>query len=173
MASDLAASNPALVKMLGLAEYILPGFGLESSADPSPYWTLYSNWQLAFFSIPDAAEYFISGKEREMLVWYFFHTSYSGPTAFPEDIINRYYTQISKPGFLRALFGPFSSAANAADDSFFTGTLGKSPLEMPVLGMGGEASLGIPSFIHEAFGPIAKNLSVAVVPKAGHWIGES
>lgn len=170
IATALAVKHPSLVKVLGVSEYALPGFGYEGTAAPAAYWDLYANWQLAFFSVPDAAEFFISGKERQMLEWYFFHGSYSGPSSFTEDTVNRYASSISKPGFLRAMLGPFDNRAVAADASFFKGTLGKEPLGMPMLALGGEASLG--PVVEVAWGPVAKNTTVDIVPKAGHWIGE-
>jgi pimeloyl-ACP methyl ester carboxylesterase len=62
MAAALAVKYPSLVKRLGVSEYPLPGFGYESSQSPAPYWDLYANWQPAFFSVPDAPEFFIRGK---------------------------------------------------------------------------------------------------------------
>lgn len=169
IATALAAKYPSLVRMLGVSEYVLPGFGYEGSAAPAAYWDLYANWQLAFFSVPDAAEFFIRGRERQMLEWYFFHGSYSGPASFTEDTVDRYASSISKPGFLRAMLGPFDSRAVAADASFFKGTLGNEPLAMPMLALGGEASLG--PVVAMAWGPVARNTTVDIVPKAGHWIG--
>ena len=171
MATALAVKYPSLVKRLGVSEYVLPGFGYEGASAPAPYWDLYANWQLAFFSVPDAAEFFISGRERQMLEWYFFHGSYSGPSSFTEDTVSRYASSISKPGFLRAMLAPFASSAVAADASLFKGTLGGAPLGMPVLALGGEASFG--PAVGMAWGSVAGNLTVDVVPKAGHWIGES
>ncbi|KAL7802349.1 hypothetical protein V8C44DRAFT_295382 [Trichoderma aethiopicum] len=77
-----------------------------------------------------------------MLEWYFYHSSYSGATSFSEDVVNRYASSISKPGFLRAMLGPFETRAITSAASFFQGTLGKRPLQVPTLEMGGEASLG-------------------------------
>lgn len=111
MATALAIKYPSLVKRLGVAEYFLPGFGYEDAAGPAPYWDLYANWQLSFFQVPDLAEFLMSGKEKQFLEWYFFHSSYSGPASFSEDTVNQYATSISKPGFLRAMLGPFSTAA--------------------------------------------------------------
>lgn len=104
-----------------------------------------------------------------MLEWYFYHMSYAGPTAFSEDIVNRYATSISKPGFLRAMFGPFAAGTVGEDALFFNGTLGRQPLAMPVLALGGEAGFG--SAVGAAWSPVASNLVSAIVPKAGHWIG--
>ncbi|KAK3385954.1 Alpha/Beta hydrolase protein [Podospora didyma] len=170
MALALAIQNPGLVKQLGVAEYILPGFGYEQAQAPAPYWDLYANWQLAFFSVPDAAEFFIRDREKQMLEWYFFHGSYSGVTAFTEDIVNQYATSISKPGFLRAMFGPFDNKAIAADASFFKGTIGKKPLSIPTLSLGGEASLGPGASL--VFANVSTNVEADIVPKAGHWIAD-
>ncbi|KAI1205636.1 putative hydrolase [Annulohypoxylon truncatum] len=168
----LAAQNPGLVRRLGVAEYVLPGFGYETAATPAPYWDLYQNPQLAFFQIPDFAEFLMSGKERRFLEWYFYHGSYAGPTAFSEDTVSRYASSIGKPGFLRAMLGPFSAAAVADDHAFFNATLGVSPLSVPTLALGGEASYGVLSVLRESFGPVASDLEIDIVPKAGHWIAD-
>ncbi|KAI8961144.1 putative hydrolase [Daldinia sp. FL1419] len=172
MAVALAARYPGLVKMLGLAEYIFPGLGYEEAVAPGPYWDLYQNPQLAFFQIPDFAEFLMSGRERQFLLWYFYHGSYSGPTAFSEDTVTRYASSIQKPGFLRAMFGPFATATISADREFFNRTVAKTPLGMPVLGMGGEASFGLGPLLKQIYEPIASNLEVDVIPKAGHWIAD-
>jgi pimeloyl-ACP methyl ester carboxylesterase len=172
MATALTIQNPGLVKKLGVAEYPLPGFGYEEFANPTPFYDLYQNPQLALFQIPDLAEFLINGREKRFLEWYFYHGSYSGPTSITEDTVNRYATSLSKPGFLRAMFGPFTSAAISADASFFKGTLGSSKLGLPVLALGGEASTGIPTALKQLYGPIASDLEIDVIPKAGHWIGK-
>lgn len=119
-ASALAALFPDSVTSLGVSEYVLPGFGYEQFSCPSPTWDLYANWQLAFFSVTDAAEFFIRGREKDMLAWYFYHSSYKGNEAIPDEVLQRYTTSISKPGFLRSMLGPFSTASTTADRNLFT-----------------------------------------------------
>ncbi|KAI1464405.1 putative hydrolase [Daldinia caldariorum] len=170
MAVALAAQYPGLVKRLGLAEYVLPGFGYEAVAAPAPYWDLYQNPQNALFSIPDFAEFLIAGRERRFVLWYFYHGSYSGPASFSEDTISRYADSIQKPGFLRAMFGTFAAASILADAEFFNRTVGQNPLSMPVFVTGGEASIGVEPLLRQSFGPITTDLEFDVVPKAGHWI---
>ncbi|KAK4183593.1 putative soluble epoxide hydrolase [Podospora australis] len=169
----LAAAYPGLVKRLGVSEYLLPEFGYEGAAAPGPWLDLYGNWQLAFFSVPDAAEYFIRGREREMLMWFFYHGSYSGPEAFPSEIIDRYAASISKPGFLRAVFGNYENKIVAEDAKFFRGHLGATPLDIPTLAMGGEASMAQP-FLTMIWQNVTLpiRLEMDVVPKAGHWIAD-
>ncbi|KAI9705179.1 MAG: hypothetical protein M1820_005326 [Bogoriella megaspora] len=157
---------------VGLSEYPLPGFGYETFQGPTPTWNLYSNWQLAFFSVPDAAQYFIQGREREMLSWYFFHSSYSGGEAISQDLLNRFYTSISKPGFLRSGLELFSNPNVHKDAIFFNSTFRPRPMEMPVLALGGEASFGSRDLLRSSFSPAAKDLTVDIVPKAGHWIAD-
>ncbi|KAI1491243.1 Alpha/Beta hydrolase protein [Biscogniauxia mediterranea] len=172
IAAALALRNPALARRLALVEYPLPGFGYEQAATPAAFWDLYQNPQLAIFQVPDLAEFLINGREKAFLEWYFYHGSYSGVTAFSEDTVNRYATSISKPGFLRAMLGPFAAATVADDAAFFKGSLAGGPLDVPVLAMGGEASLGIESDLRQSFSPVSNNLEVDVVPKAGHWIAD-
>ncbi|KAH8681292.1 Alpha/Beta hydrolase protein [Xylariales sp. PMI_506] len=171
-ATALAIKYPEAVKMLGVSEYLLPGFGYQQAADPGVFWDLYQNPQLAFFQIPDFAEALMAGREKNFLEWYFYHASYSGTTAFPEDIVNRYASSIAKPGFLRAMLGPFSAASVAADTALFNSTLPSNPLAMPVLGLGGEASFGLLSLLQQVFGSLGTDLELDIVPKAGHWLGD-
>ncbi|KAI8651614.1 AB hydrolase-1 domain-containing protein [Fusarium keratoplasticum] len=152
MATALAIQHPSLVKRLAIAEYPLPGFGYEQSSNPAPYWDLYQNWQLAFFQVPDLAEFLMSGKEKQFLEWYFFHGSYSGPASFSEDTVN--------------------SATVYEDSQFFQSKLNGSRLRVPLLGMGGEASLGIRSILRQSFEPISSNPQLDIIPKAGHWIAD-
>ncbi|KAI1384282.1 putative hydrolase [Hypoxylon trugodes] len=172
MAFALTVQYPDLVKKLGVSEYALPGFGYEEATNPGPFWDLYQNPQLSFFQIPDFAEFLMSGKEKQFLEWYFYHQSYSGVTSFSEDTVNRYATSIAKPGFLRAMLGPFTTPAINADRSFFKGTVGVSPLSTPTLALGGEASFGLIPIMQQFWGSVASNLEIDVVPKAGHWIAD-
>ncbi|CAG8949000.1 hypothetical protein HYFRA_00002128 [Hymenoscyphus fraxineus] len=165
----LAANHRSLVKRLSIIEYALPGYDIyEAAATPSHSWTLRSNWQLAFFSLPDVAEYFIRDREKRMLSWYFYHASYTGNSAITEDRLNKYATAISKPGFLRAGFEYF--AAQYQDAEFFTSRLGANPLTIPMLVMGGEASFGDIALLKQGMGIAGTNVIYDVVPKAGHWI---
>jgi pimeloyl-ACP methyl ester carboxylesterase len=162
LASSLAFERPDRVAKLVLAEYVLPGYGYPtsvSSQDP------YMNWQLAFFAVPDAAQYFIQGREKEMLAWYFWHACYSGNSVISNDLLETYTRSISKLGFLRAGLSYFGAAFE--DEQYFTKKVNESKLQMPLLAIGGEASLGEAV---SAFKDVASDLTTFVIPKAGHWI---
>ena len=170
-ATALNTKYPSLVKRAIYTEYALPGFGYEDIFSPELGQTgLYGNWQLAFFSVPDAAQYFIQGQERQMLAWYFWHASYSGNSVISQVLLDRYTREISKAGYLRSGFEYF--ATTLADAGFFNSTFGKQPLEEPVLVLGGEASIAPVSLLQSTWGPILKNPSYDIVPKAGHWLGK-
>lgn len=171
-AAVLAFQHPDLVKAIGFCEYCLPGYGYEQFSAPQPNWDLYQNWQLAFFSVPDAAEFFIRDREKQMLSWYFWHASYSGNEAIPDEIVTRYAASISKPGFLRSMLGAFATYTIAADNKYFSETLKKKPLPMPVLSLGGEASIAPIAVLEQLWGSVGTNVVHDLIPKAGHWIGE-
>lgn len=166
----LAAKYPATVKRAVFTEYILPSFGYEKTTPFELNWTLYENWQLAFFAATDAAQFFIQGREKEMLAWYFFHASYEGNSAVSNDYIDVVTREISKPGFLRSGLEYF--ATTLADGVFFNQTIGVNPLQMPMLVLGGEASIAPISYLQSTWGPVGRNVSYGIVPKAGHWLGE-
>lgn len=171
-ASALAAKHRSLVKRIGVSEFLLPGFGYENAWGPSYNWDLYQNWQLAFFSVPDAAQYFTQGKEKEMLTWYFYHASYSGNAAISNDHLERYTREISKAGFLRSGYEYFATRTVAKDAAFFNSTIRSNKLKQPMLVLGGESSLAPVAFAEALWGQTAENLTYDIIPKAGHWISE-
>ncbi|KAH6857372.1 Alpha/Beta hydrolase protein [Alternaria rosae] len=168
LATSLAIEHPSLVKAIILAEYVLPGYGYPLTVQSS---SLYQNWQLAFFAVPDAAEFFIRNREKQMLSWYFFHASYSGTAAVSEDHLQRYTNEIAKPGFLRSGMEYFAAAWD--DEAYFTSVFGSGHrLQMPLLALGGEASFGPVSLLEEVWSQIGDDVVAELIPKAGHWIGD-
>ncbi|KAK5167423.1 uncharacterized protein LTR77_007122 [Saxophila tyrrhenica] len=167
LAASLALENPELIEKIILAEYPLPGYGYTTEVT-SP--NLYQNWQLAFFAVPEAASFFIQGREREMLDWYFFHSSYSGVDSISNDLSEIYTRSISKPGFLRSMLMYFAAAF--PDKTYFENKISEGKLKMPVLAIGGEASFAPAGAIRQLFEPVAADLQVDVIPKSGHWIGD-
>lgn len=170
----LAASKPFLLPAVVVSEYMLPGFGYEEASYPQHSWDLNSNWHLSLFAVTDSAEFLMRGREREFLSWYFWHGSFVGAQAIPDDILDRYTTTIRKPGFLRALIGPFSALSLSTDANFFRSKLraneGGSALPMPLLAIGGEASMAPRDVLQQIWGPVSAELDIDVAPKAGHWI---
>ncbi|RYN38378.1 hypothetical protein AA0119_g450 [Alternaria tenuissima] len=168
LATSLAIEHPSVVEAIILAEYALPGYGYPTQVTSS---SLYQNWQFAFFAVPDAAEFFIQGREKQMLSWYFFHASYSGTAALSEDHLQRYTNEISKPGFLRSGMEYFAAAWD--DEAYFTSVFGSGKrLQMPLLVLGGEASFSPVTLLEEIWSQISDDFVAEAIPKAGHWIGD-
>jgi pimeloyl-ACP methyl ester carboxylesterase len=160
----LAFLAPERVERLAVIEYAPPGFGYEAGLVAAPG---NINWQLAFFTHPDVAVQFIAGKERELLAWYFWHWAYN-PDAVSQADFEVYVRQLQKPGGLRGGMMHFASVFE--DTDLFKGWAAARRLQMPVIGIGGEAAAGgYPEMALRAF---ADNVSGAVIPKAGHWIAE-
>lgn len=168
LATSLANEHPDVVERIILAEYPLPGYGYSTEVT-SP--DVYQNWQLAFFAVPDAAQFFIQGREKEMLSWYYFHGSYSGTQSLSQDHLDRYTSEISKPGFLRSGLSYF--AAKWDDEKYFTNAFTNgTKLQMPLLALGGEASFAPVEVLKKCFENVSENLTTELIPKAGHWIGK-
>ena len=164
----LANKAPELVAKLVVAEYGLPGFGHEWIQNPEHNRTLYHHWHLALFSLPEAAEFLIRGREKEFLGWYFWHYSYSGNASISTDHLERYARELSKPGFLMAMVSYFGAIW---DEIEYFKPLAETPLKTPMLAMAGEASMMPKEFVQQVWGPIGKDVESVVIPKAGHWIG--
>ncbi|KAL6796311.1 putative hydrolase [Trichoderma sp. SZMC 28013] len=162
----LAMKRPSLVAALGVVEYGLPGHGYEQAWTPTYTWDTYGLWPLAAWAVPDEAERFMEGREREVVLSFFFHASYTGISGFPAYAIDSVVDSLRKPGGLRAMFGAFGARTMGLDAAFF-GALNKKPLTVPFLAMAGEASLA--DVLKPVWGPIGKNTVLDIVPQSGHF----
>lgn len=167
VAAAFARLFPDRVSRLAVAEFGLAGFGFEQMMTPAPDWTIKSNWHLALFTVPDAAVWLMTGREREMLAWFFDHASFAGQSAVSPEHFEQYVREVSKPGALRAGINYYAAVwEDAKDNALLKG----APLAMPVLAMGGEASAG--QMIEAIWKPVARDLESFVISKTGHWIGD-
>lgn len=154
------------VRKLAVMEFGLAGFGYEHAMTPSAGWTLGSNWHLSLFTVPDAAVWLLQGRERELLSWFFWHLSYAGGQVAPEHF-EEYARLISRPGALRAGVSYYAAVWQDAQDN---AELKDRPITVPTLGLGGEASSG--PVLGMIWSPVCSDLRTAVIPKAGHWLGD-
>lgn len=165
--ASFARDYPERVDRLAVLEMGLAGFGYEQQMTPQPDWSLNANWHLALFTVPQAAEFLLRGRERQMLSWWFHHISYSGDSNMSPEHIEAYARSLEKPGALRACIDHYASVwKNAEDNAAFRA----KPLTMPTLAMGGEASAG--QLLEAAWKGVATNLTCKVIPKAGHWLSD-
>jgi pimeloyl-ACP methyl ester carboxylesterase len=162
-ALSFAFEHGSRLKKLGVIEYAPPGHGYEHGLQPQRNW---QSWQLAFFTQTDVAVQFISGKERELLAWYFWHWA-ANPDAVDQADFEVYVRQLQKPGALR---GGFSHFASVFDDMETFKGYGARKAEAPVLAVGGDRGAG--GFLQYAFANLASNATIDVVPNCGHWVAE-
>ena len=122
----LNAKYRFLSKRAVYSEYVLPRVCYDDIVSRELGVTaLYQTRQLPLFSGPDAAQYFVQGREKKILEWYFWHTWYSGSSVISQDYLDRYTWELSNPGFLRAGLRYF--ATTKQDDKFFNSTLRGNP----------------------------------------------
>ncbi len=163
VAYSLASQFPELIRKACFIEYTPPGFGYEYGLQPTRDWQA---WQLAFFTVPDVAVQFITGKERELLSWYFWHWSYD-PDAVTQEDFEVYVRQLQKPGALRAGFAHFGAVF---DDTEHFKETSKNKLQIPVLALGGEMGAG--SYMVPGWEQLAVDVSGGVIEKCGHWLAD-
>jgi pimeloyl-ACP methyl ester carboxylesterase len=166
-AAAMARDYPDRIRRVAFMEFGLAGFGYEQFMAPSPDWTLNSNWHLALFTVPDAAEWMLKGRERELLAWFFYHFAYSGNASVSAAHFDAYAREISKPGALRSGINYYASVWQDAKDNEI---LKSRPLSMPAIAIGGETSAG--PFGEALWKPVAPNLQTVSIPRAGHWLGD-
>lgn len=103
-----------------------------------------------------------------MYLQYFYDRLAARPTAVDTEAFVRAYEQ---PGAMRAGFDLYRAfEQNARDIRAALGSGGK--LEMPCLGLYGEASLSHRSAVEEVGHEIAEIVAVAGIAGSGHWIAD-
>ena len=168
--SVLAWKYASRVTSLSVGEYALPAFGHEIIQNPEPSRNLYGHWHLALFTIPEAAEFLIRGREKEFLNWYFWHSSYSASAIISLEHVERYAAALAKPGYLRSMT-EFLNGNIWREVEYFK-PLRDDPIRLPLTVLWGEASL-VPEEVSQGlWGPTATSVRTVTVPKAGHWLGK-
>ncbi|UKZ48107.1 hypothetical protein TrVGV298_002343 [Trichoderma virens] len=142
------------------------GTGAAQAWTPTYTWDTYGLWSLAAWAVPDEAERFMEGREREVVLSFFFHASYTGISGFPAYTIDSVVDSLRKPGGLRAMFGAFAARTMGLDAQFFS-AMNKKPLTVPFLAMAGEASLA--DVLKPVWGPIGNHTELDIVPQSGHF----
>jgi len=153
------------VAALGIFEMALPGLGLmEQAFVPRAGGDFL--WHLPFHSVPDVPALLIAGHEREYLQWYFQHFAYD-PDAVDAEDVEQYVRAICQPGALRAGLAVYQEYFTTAEQ---IAEHAERPLEIPVVGFGGEACLG--GLTLETVQKVAPAAAGGVVERSGHWMPE-
>jgi pimeloyl-ACP methyl ester carboxylesterase len=155
-----AAEHPDRVTRFALLDAPLPGVGPWEEILKNPLL-----WHFRFGG-PDM-ERLVKGRERIYLDRFWNEFS-ADPKKFDEGSRQHYASLYARPGAMHSGFEQFKAFdQDAADNKTF---LGKGPLSMPVLAVGGEKSFGPMMATVMRFA--ATNVQEAVIPQAGHWLME-
>jgi pimeloyl-ACP methyl ester carboxylesterase len=160
----LAADHPGRVARLAVAETPLPG------VSPSP--PLFANahlnnalWHFAFNRLAAVNDQLVTGREQVFFGWQF---AAKAARPLPGYAVAHYVdTLAASPGALHASFAIY----RALDDTIAQNQQRKTaPLAVPVLGIGGEHSLG--DQVAATMKLAAGDVQALVVPGCAHWVPE-
>lgn len=121
---------------------------------------------MGFHAEPDIAESLIVGREKLYLSWFFRKFGHN-PAAFSEADINEYARWYSGVGAMRSALEYYR---HGAEDFAHNRESKRQKLEMPVLAMGAEHSLG--HNVELMMRDFALDVRGSVIPHCGHWIAE-
>ncbi|MGW5277718.1 alpha/beta fold hydrolase [Streptomyces sp. NPDC004044] len=160
----LAADHPDRVERLAVAEAIVPG------VTPSPvlFGSATANnmlWHFPFNRVDEVNEQLVRGREDIYFGWQF---ATKAARKLPDDAVGYYIdTLASHRDALRGSFGWY----RAFDATFAQNTeRAKTKLAMPVLAIGGAASVG--EGVANTMKLTADNVQSLVIPGCGHWVAE-
>jgi pimeloyl-ACP methyl ester carboxylesterase len=155
------------VKKLVILDMPFPGFGYEEGLrfDPPRKDPLGREfWHLAWHDAPsEIFEALVTGRERTYLRYFFQQFSYD-PSAVSEADLDEYTRHYASPGGLRSVN---YYRTHAVDAEYFRES-SKTPLEMPVLALGGDHFNGIT--VKDAMEQMATDVRGGVIPDCGHWV---
>jgi pimeloyl-ACP methyl ester carboxylesterase len=160
----LAADHPGRVDRLAVAETPLPG------VSPSP--PLFANahlnnalWHFAFNRLAEVNDQLVTGREEVYFGWQF-ATKAARP--LPDNAVRHYVaTLAASPEALHASFAIY----RALDTTIAQNQQRKTRrLPMPVLGIGGQYSLG--EQVADTMKLAADDVQPLVVPACAHWVPE-
>jgi pimeloyl-ACP methyl ester carboxylesterase len=165
VAYAFARRYPARTPRLAILDSVVPGTDMfeEVSKDGAKVWHFH------FHQARDLPEALTQGREALYLERYY-HDMAFVPSAIEAEAFAHYVRHFSQPGGMRAGFELYRSfAQDVADNRDWSAIQG--PLAMPVLAMAGEGGR-YASRIGPMLKEVAADVSVAVVPDAGHWLAE-
>jgi pimeloyl-ACP methyl ester carboxylesterase len=162
VAYSYTAQFRASVRRLAVIEMLVPGFGWEPLLTPARGgWV----WHMAFHAVPDVPEMLTAGKERAYLSLFLKTMGAYDSTAVTEDDIDEYVRCYTAPGAWHAAFQYYRAWF---DDVAQNEVHATSPLDMPVLAVGGDFSSG--SFPEQSLNAVAKDVTGCIIDRCGHWI---
>jgi pimeloyl-ACP methyl ester carboxylesterase len=158
-----AAAHRDEVRRLAIMEIMPADEGALQFTTLAPEHSL---WHFSFHFVRDLPEALVTGRERLYLSWFYRNGCYN-PVAISEAAIDEFTRCYSAEGGLRAGFeyyrALFTNIEQTKEDA-------RTPLEMPLLALGGEFSFG--EFAGQLWSAYAANVEADVIPQCAHFIPE-
>ena len=155
-----AAQFPAEVEKLVVMDAFLPGVsGWEAVYNNPAIWHFRFNG-----TTPEAL---VEGRERTYFEHFWNNFAADKTRSIPEADRKAYAEAYARPGRMRAGWAYFVSFQQAAKDF---AELSQTKLNMPVLAIGGEKSLG--DALAQQMKLVASDVTVVVLKNTGHWVLE-
>lgn len=159
VAYAFAAAYPGSVRRLAVMEGPLPGIGAWDEALANP-----KLWHFHFHMAPDVPEALVAGRERMYLEMFYRRDAYDKAAITRADV-DEFVRCYSQPGALRAFFNYYRVFPTDAEHNK---EAARKKLQMPVLALGGAASLG--TQVEQTMRGVAEDVGGRVVERSGHWI---
>jgi pimeloyl-ACP methyl ester carboxylesterase len=123
-------------------------------------------WQFSFNALPELPEVLTEGRERELFNWLFDQKA-THPEKLTEARRDRYIECYARPGRMTQGFAYYRSAALSSSQNI---AFGKTKLQMPVLGLGGQGGLG--ENMRKSIKHLAINVQGGQIDDCGHYVME-
>jgi pimeloyl-ACP methyl ester carboxylesterase len=156
-----AAGLKAPVRQLAMLETLV--FGVEYALDVRLTSEL---WHNAFHAVRDLPEVLTAGRERQYLR-YFYEVNAYNPAAIEPEAVDEYVRCYSGLGAMRAGFEWYRTMDQ---DLPAMQEAARTRLTIPVLALGGDASLGATPA--NAMRAVADAVQGGIVERCGHWMPE-
>jgi pimeloyl-ACP methyl ester carboxylesterase len=155
-----AAMYPAEVKRLALMDAFLPGVAGWQAVYDTP-----SLWHFRFVGPTPLA--LVSGRESTYFNYFWNDFAADPNRSLPQSDRVEYIAAYSRPGRMASGWAYFAAFPKTATDF---AVLAKTRLNIPVLSIGGDKSLGVPLGAQAKL--IAPNPTIIVLKDTGHWLME-
>ena len=164
----LAAEHPEEVQSLTYIDE--PTMLRDSIADlieMTPEDTHYGGlWWWMMAQSPSMTETLVADNERDYLNW--FYDNYAVPEDAIEEAARAYFAaDLASERGIHGWFGVYRDVFETIEQ---TAPLANDKVEVPVLGIGGEMSMG--THTGEMLGAVATNVTTVVAPGSGHFVAE-
>ncbi|KAJ5436722.1 hypothetical protein N7445_007607 [Penicillium cf. griseofulvum] len=160
-----AAQFQSRIKSLSILDAGVPGF-MPQLQFPLSHAANLRLWQFSFNALPELPEILTSGRERELLTW-FFKLKTAHADGLPKDQCEHYIQAYSRPGALSRGFEYYRAYETSGKQNL---EYAKTPLDIPVLALGGASAVG--SGMIGLVQNFATNVSGGVIDDCGHFLPE-